>query len=66
MHDCNQNPHPGLNRCTGCQGRTKKYLTQGNPYHPRHTIITRDIVEGNTGVSRVIQGDTSPEAKICV
>ena len=39
----------------GCQGDTEKYLTQGNLYHPRHTCITRDVVEGNTGVSRVIQ-----------
>ena len=30
-------------------------LTRGNLYHPRHTCITRDVVEGNTGVSRVIQ-----------
>ena len=34
---------------------TEKYLTRGNLYHPRHTCITRDIVKGNTGVSRVIQ-----------
>ena len=39
----------------GCQGDTEKYLTRGNLYHPRHTCITRDVVEGNTGVSRVIQ-----------
>ena len=37
------------------QGDTEKYLTRGNLYHPRHTCITRDEVEGNTGVSRVIQ-----------
>ena len=36
-------------------GDTEKYLTRGNLYHPRHTCITRDVVEGNTGVSRVIQ-----------
>ena len=39
----------------GCQGDTEKYLTRGNLYHPRHTCITRDVVEGNTSVSRVIQ-----------
>ena len=39
----------------GCQGDTEKYLTRENLYHPRHTCITRDVVEGNTGVSRVIQ-----------
>ena len=39
----------------GCQGDTEKYLTRGNLYHPRHNFITRDVVEGNTGVSRVIQ-----------
>ena len=39
----------------GCQGDTEKYLTRGNLYHPRHTCVTRDVVEGNTGVSRVIQ-----------
>ena len=39
----------------GCRGDTEKYLTRGNLYHPRHTCITRDVVEGNTGVSRVIQ-----------
>ena len=39
----------------GYQGDTEKYLTRGNLYHPRHTCITRDVVEGNTGVSRVIQ-----------
>ena len=39
----------------GCQGDTEKYLTRGNLYHPRHTCITRDVVEGNTDVSRVIQ-----------
>ena len=39
----------------GCQGDTEKYLTRGNLYHPRHTCITRDVVEGNTSVLRVIQ-----------
>ena len=39
----------------GCQGDTEKYLTRENLYHPRHTCITRDVDEGNTGVSRVIQ-----------
>ena len=39
----------------GCQADTEKYLTRGNLYHPRHTCITRDVVEGNTGVSRLIQ-----------
>ena len=39
----------------GCQGDTEKYLTRGNLYHPRHNCITRDVVEGNTGVLRVIQ-----------
>ena len=39
----------------GCQDDTEKYLTPGNLYHTRHTCITRDVVEGNTGVSRVIQ-----------
>ena len=34
-----------------CQGDTEKYLTQENPYHLRHTCITRDVVEGNTSVS---------------
>ena len=37
------------------RGDTEKYLTRGNLYHPRHTCITRDVVEDNTGVSRVIQ-----------
>ena len=34
----------------GCQGDTEKYLIRGNLYHPRHTCITRDVVEGNTSV----------------
>ena len=44
----------------GCQGDTEKYLTRGNLYHLRHTCITPDVVEGNTGVSRVILVSQGP------
>ena len=44
-----------LSVITWLPGDTEKYMTRANLYHPRHNCITRDEVEGNTGVSRVIQ-----------